>query len=111
MNAYLRKSVSLHRTYLPKNVEMKRKLWNNLLQWKGDDNRKPLFVGGMPEAILSYVNEKDLAKVRTIQNEILFAYKAIYSNMLLRMRQPVSIWFSTPYFRNWRRIIRNLFMV
>lgn len=37
--------------------------------------RQYYFVGGMPEVVSSYIKEKDLAKVRTIQNEILFTYK------------------------------------
>lgn len=32
------------------------------------------FIGGMPEAIVQYGHDKDLSKVRTIQNEILAAY-------------------------------------
>ena len=32
------------------------------------------FVGGMPEAIVQYAEDKDLNKVRNIQDEILSAY-------------------------------------
>jgi len=32
------------------------------------------FIGGMPEAVAQYVKDKDLKKVRNIQNEILAAY-------------------------------------
>ena len=37
--------------------------------------RQYYFVGGMPEAVLSYTKEKDLAKVRTIQSTILETYR------------------------------------
>ena len=36
--------------------------------------RQYYFVGGMPRAVLSYVEEQNLQKVRTIQNQILFDY-------------------------------------
>ena len=38
--------------------------------------RQYYFVGGMPEAVLSYVTDKDLKKVRTIQKEIIVAYRS-----------------------------------
>ena len=41
--------------------------------------KKYLFIGGMPEAVLSYATEKDLYKVRKIQNEILFSYQNDFS--------------------------------
>lgn len=41
--------------------------------------KKYLFIGGMPEAVLSYANEKDLYKVRKIQNEILTSYQNDFS--------------------------------
>lgn len=37
------------------------------------------FVGGMPEAVGQYILDKDLAKVRKIQNEILEAYAIDFS--------------------------------
>jgi predicted AAA+ superfamily ATPase len=37
------------------------------------------FVGGMPEAILQYTEDKDLNKVRDIQNEILTSYIVDFS--------------------------------
>lgn len=37
--------------------------------------RQYYFVGGMPEVVKDYVNNKDLARVRVIQNEILTAYR------------------------------------
>ena len=36
--------------------------------------RQYYYVGGMPEAVLSFVTENDVPKVRKIQNEILSAY-------------------------------------
>ncbi len=41
--------------------------------------RKYLFVGGMPEAVLYYVEERDFVGVRTIQNEILESYSRDFS--------------------------------
>lgn len=37
--------------------------------------RQYYFVGGMPEAVASYIKNKDLKRVRNIQNEILIAYR------------------------------------
>ena len=37
------------------------------------------FVGGMPEAVLSFATEKDFNKVRRIQNRILEAYEQDFS--------------------------------
>jgi len=34
-----------------------------------------LYIGGMPEAVKDYIENKDVASVRNIQNEILEAYK------------------------------------
>lgn len=33
------------------------------------------FVGGMPEAVLSFVNERDYSKVQNIQSDLIFAYE------------------------------------
>ncbi|MBR1601079.1 MAG: ATP-binding protein [Alphaproteobacteria bacterium] len=41
--------------------------------------KKYLFIGGMPEAVLSYATEKDLYKVCKIQNEILTSYQNDFS--------------------------------
>ncbi len=38
-----------------------------------------LFLGGMPEVIQNYLNNNDIKEVRTIQNEILNAYKRDFS--------------------------------
>jgi uncharacterized protein len=37
------------------------------------------FVGGMPEAVRQYAEDKDLNKVRNIQEEILSAYTIDFS--------------------------------
>ena len=41
--------------------------------------KKYFFIGGMPEAVNSYVSEKDFNKVRVIQKEILKAYAKDFS--------------------------------
>lgn len=38
-----------------------------------------LYLGGMPEVLQSYLNDKDISLVRTIQNEILKAYQRDFS--------------------------------
>jgi len=38
-----------------------------------------LFLGGMPEVVQDYIDNKDIASVRLIQNEILEAYKRDFS--------------------------------
>lgn len=37
------------------------------------------YVGGMPEAVVTYINSKDLKKVRVIQNRLLSAYENDFS--------------------------------
>lgn len=37
------------------------------------------FIGGMPEVVQSFINDKDFQKVRKIQNEILTSYKSDFS--------------------------------
>lgn len=41
--------------------------------------RMYFFIGGMPEAILQYIKDKDLLRVRTVHNEILTGYKNDFS--------------------------------
>lgn len=41
--------------------------------------RQYYFIGGMPEAVFSFVNEGDFKKVRDIQNRILSAYEQDFS--------------------------------
>jgi len=57
-----------------------------------------LFVGGMPETVKSYIEEGDVSKVRTIQKELLEAYKKDFSKYASK-EQSVKIselWFSIP---------------
>ena len=44
-----------------------------------DRLREYFFVGGMPEAVQSYISDGDLAKVRTIQNELNTFYEQDFS--------------------------------
>lgn len=37
------------------------------------------FVGGMPEAVLSYISEKDFKKIQKIQGDLLYAYENDFS--------------------------------
>ena len=37
------------------------------------------YVGGMPEAVVTYINSKDLKKVRVVQNRLLSAYENDFS--------------------------------
>lgn len=41
--------------------------------------RKYYFVGGMPEAVLTYVEDDDFAQVRSVQNRLLFDYEHDFS--------------------------------
>ncbi len=56
------------------------------------------FIGGMPEAIAQYNQDKDLNKVRTIQNEILAAYLMDISKHATKTEaiKIASIWNSIP---------------
>jgi len=56
------------------------------------------FVGGMPEAVGQYVEDKDLNKVRNIQDEILSAYTIDFSKYTTRTEaiRLASIWASIP---------------
>jgi len=56
------------------------------------------FVGGMPEAVGQYVEDKDLNKVRNIQDEILSAYTIDFSKYTTRTEaiRLANIWASIP---------------
>lgn len=56
------------------------------------------FVGGMPEAVGQYVQDKDLNKVRNIQNEILAAYEMDFSKYTTKTEaiRIAAIWASIP---------------
>lgn len=57
-----------------------------------------LFIGGMPEVVQDYINNKNIESVRSIQNDILEAYKRDFSkyterNQAIRISE---IWNSIP---------------
>ena len=56
------------------------------------------FVGGMPEAVGQYVEDKNLNKVRNIQDEILSAYTIDFSKYTTRTEaiRLSNIWTSIP---------------
>ena len=56
------------------------------------------FVGGMPEAVGQYVKDKDLNKVRNIQDEILSAYTMDFSKYTTKTEaiRLANIWASIP---------------
>jgi len=60
--------------------------------------KKYFFIGGMPEAVNSYANEKDFNKVRTIQSEILRAYADDFSKHIPKIEQAKIrlVWNSIP---------------
>ena len=61
--------------------------------------KKYMFLGGMPEVVKDYLENKDIGAVRQIQNEILEAYKRDFSKYTER-NQAVKIselWNSIPY--------------
>ena len=58
-----------------------------------------LFIGGMPEVVQNYINNKDIATVRNLQNEILEAYTRDFSkytekNIAIKTTE---VWHSIPY--------------
>jgi len=57
-----------------------------------------LFLGGMPEVLQSYLENRDIALVRTIQNEILQAYKRDFSKYTTRSQaiKTAELWESIP---------------
>jgi len=75
--------------------------WQMITTFKSkliDYLRKYLFVGGMPESVLVYSEDRDFDSVRKVQNSILMAYnddfsKHIPRNLLPKVR---SVWDSMP---------------
>ena len=47
--------------------------------------KKYYYVGGMPEAVLAYSEERNMQTVREIQNEILKSYDLDFSKMAYRV--------------------------
>ncbi len=58
-----------------------------------------LYIGGMPEAIQDYIDNKDIARVRKIQLDILESYKRDFSkyNNSTQALKVSNIWHSVPY--------------
>lgn len=58
-----------------------------------------LFLGGMPEVLQSYIDEKDIALARKIQNEILEAYQRDFSKYTdgSQAIKTSELWQSLPY--------------
>ena len=58
-----------------------------------------LFLGGMPEVIQNYINNKDVVEVRKTQNEILESYKRDFSkyNDKSQALKVSELWNSLPY--------------
>jgi len=58
-----------------------------------------LYVGGMPEAVKKFVENKDFEAVRKTQQDILTAYKKDFSNHVPKahIQKVVQIWESVPY--------------
>ena len=58
-----------------------------------------LYLGGMPEVLQTYLNEKDIAFARKIQNEILEAYQRDFSKYTDKSQaiKTSELWQSIPY--------------
>ena len=58
-----------------------------------------LFLGGMPEVVQHYINNKDVNKVRQIQNDILKAYEQDFSKYAAAKQaiKTSEVWNSIPY--------------
>ncbi len=60
--------------------------------------RRYVYIGGMPEVVLSYVKEEDFQKVRTIQKRILSAYQKDFSKHISEpeLSRVLMVWQSIP---------------
>ena len=60
--------------------------------------RQYFYVGGMPEAVKTYVEQKDYSAVRKVQNEILKSYKNDFSNHPPKeiVKRMILLWESIP---------------
>lgn len=72
--------------------------------------RQYYYVGGMPEVVLSYVNEPDLSRVRELQKAILNAYEQDFSKHAPALKYHVSAWYGILSRHNWPKRIRSLYM-
>lgn len=67
------------------------------------------FVGGMPEAVQSFAENKDFNEVREIQKRILAAYEQDFPNMLLMRLFLKYVCFGTVCHRSLPKRIKSLF--
>jgi len=58
-----------------------------------------LYVGGMPEVVQDYIDNRDIAAVRTIQHEILEAYQRDFSKYTdaAQVQKTSEVWQSIPF--------------
>ena len=58
-----------------------------------------LFLGGMPEVVQNYINNKNIVTVRKIQNEILNSYQRDFSKYTSKIQaiKTSEVWNSIPY--------------
>ena len=58
-----------------------------------------LYLGGMPEVVQSYIDKKDIQKVRNIQNDILSSYYRDFSKYAAKSQtiKNIEVWNSIPY--------------
>ena len=70
--------------------------------------RQYYYVGGMPEAVKTYVEEQDYKAVRQVQNDILESYKNDFSNHPPKeiVKRMIMLWDSIP----WQRRTGNSFI-
>lgn len=61
--------------------------------------RMYLYLGGMPEVLQDYINNRDITSVRKIQNEILEAYKRDFSKYTVKSQaiKTSELWNSIPF--------------
>ena len=64
-----------------------------------DHLKNYLYIGGMPEAVQSYLDEKDIKLVRDIQTDILNAYQRDFSKYTEKTQtiKTTELWNSIPY--------------
>lgn len=62
-------------------------------------HKQYLFTGGLPEVLQNYIEQKDIALVRSTQNEILEAYKRDFSKYTKKVQtlKTTEIWQSIPF--------------
>jgi len=60
--------------------------------------KRYLFLGGMPEVLQSYLDNQDIGLVRTLQNDILHAYKRDFSKYTTKLQaiKTAELWDSIP---------------